>query len=296
MKDLLPQYRLAGVGVTLQQTVKTEKRFRINHALIRDAFTLDWESKDKKLSCYSAAFDIEHLNRTVIIQVIGNNVLFDLQQIAREYALCPMTYMQAYAEAAAFLLDNHLIIPADAKPGDEGDKLIFKSDSGRVYQDTREWAVMELVECGNVTTIMSFLLPCDTPVERDGAFDTSGYRITAKSATEDGGKYQEIRVMVRSKGRTMIDALESINNGEYFRNLSQKSDGKFLMLGKKLERFLMKKCQMRKDDMMALIPKKWRRYDSFQECFRSMFPLTKIDIAIAPHQKGYGGLDYGSVE
>ena len=269
-------YSLTGVGVTLQQTRKDKRRFKANHALISQAWKENWVSKDKKLKSQSITYEHEQNLGPVEVTLIGNNLMFNLSHFADFYGYCPLTYMQLFGYAFGFLVDNHFIVPPDAKPGDDGGALLFKCEkTGKRYMDNADVGILELVDQGRVTTVLDFFLPVtESPIAAAKAFDAAGYAIEARVTSDSR---QHFRIKVRSKGSLMLDALEGLNHNDYFRALSKKSDGKFLILGKKLDRFIWNNCKGNGIRPIDYIPRSYRRYETFSECFRMMFPLTRIE-------------------
>lgn len=268
-------YNMSGLGITLRQTADGKKRFKPNHAYIAESWKENWVSRDKKLKSQSIVYEHQQNLGSVNITLIGNNLMFDLSGFTQRYSYCPLTYMQLFGYAFGFLVDNHFIVPPFAKPSDTGDALIFKDEStGKKYVDNADVGILELVDQGRVTTVVDYRMRAtDSPIEAETKFDSNGYSIEASVENDQ----QLFRVKVRSKGRTMVDALEAMNNNEYFKELSRKSDGKFLLLGNKLGRFVTTNTRGSGVRPVMWIPERYRNYDTFSECFRMMYPLTRIE-------------------
>ena len=210
-------YGVCDIRVSLSQTKRNERRYRVNHPLLNEvAEEQDWPKTGKKAR--RMFFEFEGIGPKVIIDKIGNNIIFRLTPMIYGYDISPLTYMQYFAESAAFLVDNRIIVPPDAEPEDTGDKLAFKNGRGEPYKDNRDWAIMEFVDTGGFCATLLGVIPLPDdlePVKRDWTMLSLGWDFRAKPYK---GK-QAICARVRVPGKDAVDIMESTNAFNFFTEL-----------------------------------------------------------------------------
>lgn len=210
-------YGVCDIRVALSQKKTGVDVFKVNHAILNDCFEeQDWPKTGKKAR--RMEFDLEGIGPKVVIDKIGNNMIFRLTPMIYAYDISPLTYMQYFAESAGFLIDNHVIVPPDAKPEDTGEALLFKNSKGEPYKDSRDWAIMEFVGSGSFCATLLGIVPLPDdlkPVKQDWTMLSLGWDFSAKPYK---GK-QAILARVRHPGQLCVDIMESKNAFSFFTEL-----------------------------------------------------------------------------
>lgn len=211
MNDKRLSAGVSDLSVILQQKKANTQRFKVNHALVNQMFDEEWKQGNTK--CMRTEYELAEGMPSVIIDIIGTNIVFRLTNLIPKYDLQPATYMRYFAEAAAFLVDNHAIVPPDAETTDEGEKLVFKKLCGSPYLDSCDWAIMELSDYGTVSATLLSLIPMSenvNPRDRDWCMLSNSWDYKAKAYKG----MQALCARGRFTGREIVeyDVLEATNS------------------------------------------------------------------------------------